>query len=49
MNRVIASLFIFACFGLVLSTGVSALSTVSHDLHVVLGHHSDSSHHILSY
>ena len=49
MNRVIASLCIFACTGFVLSTGISAVSTAIHNVQTAFGQQAQTHHSLVSY
>ncbi|MBX9586516.1 MAG: hypothetical protein K2X50_04585 [Gammaproteobacteria bacterium] len=49
MSRVFTSLIVFAFFGFVLSSGVSAVTTAVHNLQVAFSPDTHSHHTLLSY
>lgn len=49
MSRVFTSLIVFALFGFILSSGISAVTTAVHNIQVAFGEETNTHHPLLSY
>ncbi len=49
MSRVFTSLVVFALFGFILSSGISAVTTAVHNVQVAFSQETNAHHPLLSY